>query len=243
MSLGVPPDLLVATHAAMADETVHARDAFALASAYAGHRVGPGRLAIDHALSARAPLDIVETAILEGCIGETMAAVEAAEAMAHATDPAVREALGRVTVDETRHAELAWRFVQWVLEHGEPTLSEAVRTRLMLVAEREAAASVRGGAENAEDEPVLLAHGVLGERARGEIRKRVLSDVILPCARALGARRTSTLSRDRSFERPLASERRAAARETHPQEMGALMHRLREKASDLFDPIAVAFGA
>ena len=86
LSLGAPPELLVQTHAAMTDETVHARDAFALASAYAGRAVGPGALDVGAALSSRTPLDIVRTTILEGCIGETVAAVEAAEAREHATD-------------------------------------------------------------------------------------------------------------------------------------------------------------
>jgi hypothetical protein len=186
LSLGAPPELLVATHAAMADETVHARDAFALASAYAGKPLGPGNLDIGAALGARTPLDIVRTAILEGCIGETVAAVEAAEALAHATDPAVREALARVTVDETRHAELAWRFVQWVLEHGDPALRTETATVLVGIVGSEAAACPAITEERAlPSTATLRAHGFVSEATRNDIRRRVLGEVVLPCARAL----------------------------------------------------------
>jgi hypothetical protein len=100
LSLGAPPELVTRTHRAMADETAHARDAFGLAAAYLGRPVGPGKLDTRSALEGRSPVEIVRTAILEGCIGETVAAVEAAEALAHATDPVVRRVLARVTQDE-----------------------------------------------------------------------------------------------------------------------------------------------
>src|SRR5260221_3062311 len=114
LSLGAPPDLVRGAQEAMADETQHARDAFALASAYAGRPVGPGALDVSRALSSSEPVEVVRTAILEGCIGETVVAVEAAEALATAEDEAGRSALQRVVADETRHAELVSRFGQWM---------------------------------------------------------------------------------------------------------------------------------
>jgi hypothetical protein len=186
LSLGAPPELLVATQSAMADETQHAKDAFALASAYSGAPVGPGPLAVDSALSSRSPLEIVRTAILEGCIGETVAAVEAAEALAHSTDEAVRDVLARVAVEEQRHAELAWRFVKWVLDAGPPELRAAARRELVGIVEAEIAEGMsRDGLLSEASDAALLAHGILPESTRREIRRRVLSDVIAPCARAL----------------------------------------------------------
>jgi hypothetical protein len=196
LSLGAPPDLLMQAHQALADETAHARDAFALASAYAGRPVGPGSLDVGGALAARTPLAIVTTAILEGCIGETVAAVEATEALAHATDPAVRTALERIAVDETRHAELAWRFVQWVLRAGDADLREHLSTHLVaqfeseLEAARATTAPVTRAANSAAD-AARRAHGVLDEATRQEIRRRVLAEVALPCAQALIASGTS----------------------------------------------------
>jgi hypothetical protein len=188
LALGAPPELLNDTHAAMADETVHARDAFALASAYAGRTMGPGALDVDRALSERERADVVRTAILEGCIGETVAAVEAAEALTYAEDPAVRAALERVVRDETRHAELAWRFVKWVIESNPSGLRDAALEALSTVVASELAASpIPAAARQAPPQAALLAHGALDIETRRELRRRVLADVIEPCAGALVA--------------------------------------------------------
>ena len=186
LSLGAPPDLLVATHAALADETAHARDAFALASAYAGTALGPGPLGTEGAMEARSAADIVETTVLEGCIGETVAALEAAEALAHATDPAVIAALSRVVEDETKHAELAFRFVRWALE------TSTLPARALL-AQRILEQLVVEGLDDAERlhdnaaATLLARHGLLPEHTRSMVRRRALSDVVAPCLTALVA--------------------------------------------------------
>lgn len=115
LALGAAPELVARLNAALADETRHARTCFGFASAYAGAAVGPGPLDIDGALEGRDPRTILMTAIVEGCVGETVAALEAAEGAARATDPVVRAALAGIAVDEARHAELAWDFVAWSL--------------------------------------------------------------------------------------------------------------------------------
>lgn len=189
LSLGAPPELLARTQQAMQDETLHARDAFALASRYAGAPVGPGALAIEGSVSSRSPLEIVATAILEGCIGETVAAVEAAECLAHASDPAVREVLSRVARDETRHAELAWQFVRWVLAEGPVGLRRTAASVLTGVVRAEIERSTDGflDVEEPAADPLLRAHGVLDLQTRAEIRRQVLAEIIGPCARALVA--------------------------------------------------------
>jgi hypothetical protein len=194
MSLGAPLDLVLRAQQATADETEHARDAFALAGAYAGHPVGPGVLDVGAALSSRSPLDIVRTTILEGCIGETVAAVEAAEALAHSTDPAVREALTRVSADETRHAELAWKFVAWTLTCGDAELRAGAASALVEIVRAQVAADLVDSAASPHAETALLAHGMLGSETRSEIRRRVVSEVVLPCARALVDRYGPTCS-------------------------------------------------
>jgi hypothetical protein len=65
--------------------------------------------------------------------------------LAHATDPAVREALARVTVDERSHSD---------------TVLPA-------------------------DPEVLRGHGVLDASTQSNLRRTVLSEIVLPCARAL----------------------------------------------------------
>lgn len=190
LSMGAPPGLLLEAQAAMADETEHARVCFALASAYAGRPVGPGALPMDRALDGGSAREIVVTAIREGCVGETAAAIEAAEAAAHAEDPAVRAALEKIAADETRHAELAWRFVAWAIG-VDPALRAAAERELAAVATEARGAAVaeaRGASATGEDEGRLLRLGAVGEALRREIRRRAIAEVVRPCAEALLAR-------------------------------------------------------
>jgi hypothetical protein len=183
LSLGAPPDLLVATHAAMADETEHARACFALASAYAGAHVGPGPLSLDGALAGGDAAAIVRLAVLEGCIGETVAAVEAAEAASRAEDPVVAAVLAKIAEDESRHAELAWRFVRWAIA-ADPALAGVADGAFAAALADELGRGARG--TSAEDE-AWMTHGVARGTVKAEIRRRVLEAVVAPTARALRA--------------------------------------------------------
>ncbi|WP_437961908.1 ferritin-like domain-containing protein [Sorangium sp. So ce119] len=181
LSLGAPPELVHAAQAAMGDEAEHARTCFELASAFAGRGVGPGPLAIDGALGGDGAREILVTTFREGCVGETVAAIEAAEAALHATDPTIRRALEKIAEDETRHAELAFRFTAWALER-DPSLASAVLDELAAArAEPPAPREADGGGP-------LLGFGVLSAQHRRAIRERALAQVIAPCAQALLAR-------------------------------------------------------
>src|SRR5690349_1693027 len=80
-----------------------ARIAFALATGYGSVPVGPGALSTLAAFEASTIADRIRTAFLEACVGETLAAVEVAEAAARAVDPVVRGALAAIAEDETEH--------------------------------------------------------------------------------------------------------------------------------------------
>ncbi|WP_044986242.1 ferritin-like domain-containing protein [Sorangium cellulosum] len=197
LSLGAPPELVGAAQAAMGDEAEHARLCFALASAFAGRGVGPGPLAIDGALGGEGAREILVTTLREGCIGETIAAIEAAEAALHATDPAVRRALETIAEDETRHAELAFRFAAWAIER-DPSLASAVADELAAAASEPAPATPDDAARSG-----LLGFGVLSPAHRRTLRERALAQVVAPCARALLAR-----GGERSGPRPAAGPQR-----------------------------------
>ncbi len=183
LSLGAPPGLVERTHAALADETRHARFAFALASAYAERSIGPGALDMTAVLDDASPRAVFERLVREGCIGETVAALEAAEAREHATDPAVRAVLETIARDETRHAELAWRTLSWAL--GSATLGGAARDALELVF---AAPSEVAGEPDARSASELLANGVVNGAFAVELRRDALERAVRPCALALRAR-------------------------------------------------------
>lgn len=180
LALGAPAELVSSAASAMNDEIEHARACFELARRHRDDDVGPGPLSMDSALEGTDLESVMLGTIAEGCIGETIAAIEAAEAAAHCEDGAARGVLERIAADETRHAELAWRFVAWALESGPAALRERARVAFSSELQRASA----GGAPSGLDRE-LARHGLIAPALRGELRQRVLSEVIAPCARAL----------------------------------------------------------
>jgi hypothetical protein len=182
LALGAPASLVEAANAAMADETTHARLAFAVASAYAGRALGAGALSIDGSLEATSLRDVVVATIREGCVGETMSAIQATETLSYVTDPALRDVLAAIAEDETRHAALAWQFVKWAIEHGDEEVRRAARAEFARVAgETDRSSSSPLDARELE----LLAGGAMPERLAEHIRAQCVRRVVLPCAEAL----------------------------------------------------------
>lgn len=188
MSLGAPADLLLRASAAMQDEVRHARDCFALARRYAGSDVGPGPLPVHGALDDFDLRSVVLSTIAEGCIGETVAALEAAEALAHCEEPQARAALERISAEETRHAELAWQFVAWALANGPASLKLEVK---LAFESAHLCSSESPPPQISAEARRLLRYGQMSADLRQALRRRVLAEVIAPCARALleGGRR------------------------------------------------------
>jgi hypothetical protein len=183
LALGAPAELIEAANAAIAEETAHARLAFAVASAFAGRALGPGPLAIDGALETTSLEEVVVATIREGCIGETVSAVHATEALFYVDDPALRQVLSRIAEDETRHAQLAWRFVRWALEIGDAELRSAVRAEFAR-AKRSIAACTSISSLDA-NELELVRGGALPKRLAARVHAECVLHVIAPCAEAL----------------------------------------------------------
>jgi hypothetical protein len=182
LSLGAPAELVERAHRAFADETRHARICFAFASAHAGEPVGPGALDVSQALNDGRFEHIVCTAILEGCVGETLAAAEAREAAANASDPRVAAALHAIAEDEAEHAALAWRFVAWAIDAADAEARAAIHRELARVASSAAPAVT-------DDAPLELArHGFVVGARRVELRAQVMAEVVAPCAHLVAAR-------------------------------------------------------
>jgi hypothetical protein len=189
LSLGAPADLLERTHRAMADETRHARLAFAVASAHGAEPVGPGPLGIDGALAGADDVaTFVRLLVREGCVGETVASLEAAELAERAEDPAIRQVLDAIAADEAAHAELAWRAARWALDALGDEARRAVAAELARV-EREIAEGAAPAAT--DDDAVLARHGVATDGVRSALRREALCRAIAPCLRALVAAPTA----------------------------------------------------
>jgi hypothetical protein len=181
LAFGAPPALVEQAQAAMADETRHAKICFALASAYAGRAIGPGPLEMTGVNLATDLASSALTAFIEGCIGETVAAAEANEAAAHATDPTIAAVLAGIAEDEARHAALAWRFIAWALASFAPGAKARMLEVLSSAAER-ALESPSPGA-HAVELPTL---GFLTVPRRAQLRTEVLLQVVGPCLATLG---------------------------------------------------------
>lgn len=177
MEHGAPAELLSDAQQAGLDEVRHALDAFALASAYAGATVAPGPMDLSGVvITGRSLVEVAVACVEEGCIGETLAAVEAAHRLVQTTDPAVARALRRVVEDEGRHAAMAWRALSWLLEVGGEPVREAVEATFSAGLER---------AEGPEEVGGAVRHGLLRRSARQAAFQQAWSDVIQPAWKAL----------------------------------------------------------
>jgi hypothetical protein len=116
LALGAPVALIEASQQAALDELEHARFCFAQASQWLGHSVTAGPLALSDAFANPSFAEFVRTNLLEGCIGETLAALQMNERARLSADSALSAALLAIGEDEARHAELAFRILSWCLE-------------------------------------------------------------------------------------------------------------------------------
>lgn len=130
MSLGAPAELLRDVQLAALDELRHADFFFELASRQAGQRLEPGALDVAGALDDFSLAGLIESNLLEGCIGETLAAEQLRERAARSSDAALQAELLQIADDETRHAALAFRILRWCRERA-PELTRAVLSRVL----------------------------------------------------------------------------------------------------------------
>ncbi len=185
LSFGAPPALLTAVHVAAIEEVEHARRCFLLAGRYAGTPVAPGPLSLHDAGALETTLArFAADAVAEGCVAESLGALEAADAAEGAQDDEARALQQRIATDESRHAELAFRLVRWALDRGDPAVAPAVAGAF------DAADAALGPCPAADpDEDALRAHGRLTARRRWELRERAFAELIAPARAALLERR------------------------------------------------------
>lgn len=126
MSVGAPPEFVSETCEAIKDEVRHARACFATATRFLGEPVGPGPWSVQGAAQLqRNAAHILNAAIREGCVAETVAAHCVSHARSLAEDNQIRDVLKTIEADELRHADLSWRFVRWMLEATPASINSA----------------------------------------------------------------------------------------------------------------------
>ena len=182
LAIGAPADLVAAAYQAAQDEVRHAQMCFALAQGYSGAPMAPSAFPFDGTLALRSDLAaFAASTAREGCVEETLSAILAAEQLARATDPAVRQALAAIAEDEARHAELAWRTVTWTIAQGGAPVRDAIAAVLAELGGHPSRAA--GDIESPAS--ALGAHGRLDAVASRSARERGLQDVVRPCFAAL----------------------------------------------------------
>jgi hypothetical protein len=180
LAVGAPADLVADAHRAALDEVNHARICFSLASAFAGKTSGPSPFPFEGRVEVSADLEsIAARAVREGCIGETIGALFAAEQLALSEDPAVRAALAVIVEDESRHAELAFRFVAWAIASGGALVEAAVARAFV------EPVTLPDGGQQGEFAAEMAAHGRLDPARREAILRSALREVVWPCANSL----------------------------------------------------------
>ncbi len=179
LALGAPAALVAAAVRAAGDEVEHARACFGVAAAFALQPKGPGPLSVAGSLDGRQSLaEIAVAAVVEGCIGETCAALEATTAHALSGCPALSAVAATIAADEQRHAELAWRFVAWAYRTGGPDVRGAIATAFNQAPSLEVDACELDG-------EVLRYFGVLSAAEQRSTRERAWREVIVPARDAL----------------------------------------------------------
>jgi hypothetical protein len=138
LAVGAPPELLEGAHRAALDEVRHAKLCFTLASMYGARWEAPGALSPDALRSALCEKPaIAREALLEGCLGEGVAAAVARASSEGAEDPVIKNVLGGIADDEANHCGLAWKILAWCLETGGDATADAVAEALKALAAAE----------------------------------------------------------------------------------------------------------
>jgi hypothetical protein len=192
LALGAPPELLREVSRASADELQHARLCFGLARRFAGAEVEPGPLSIPKQALARLGDPVATTLALfeEGCVNESIAACEAADAAERCSDAEVRAVLETLARDERRHAVAAWTALRWLLDrHGErvaaPLRARVAALRVGRVREDDSADDPLAEVGLRTELGLLTELGVLTRSRRAVVQRRVLSELVRPLALAL----------------------------------------------------------
>lgn len=187
LALAAAPSLVKAALAAADDEVRHASFAVARASEHGGVPLEFGSLDTSGAADPHESFaDTVLACVREGCIGETLAALELTTLAEACTDPHLAASLRAIADDESRHAALAWRFVQWALAQ-QPALTSRVAATF------EHAVGCERDVEDVDDldaheRALLRAHGCLPRDERRALTREGLARLIQPCAETLLAR-------------------------------------------------------
>lgn len=181
MAVGAPPELLAGVAQASIDEVDHATRCFTLAGRFGATSLQP------QSLAPAAPRDsglaglAIET-FIEGCVGETIAALVAGRGARACQDEASKATLARIAADEAQHAALAWEILTFAVTR-EPSCAALLRAAAAEGLAR--ATAMARDVEPALNADELLAWGRLDEAGVARAAEDAWRDIIVPTLHAL----------------------------------------------------------
>jgi hypothetical protein len=211
MAVGAPPGLVLGAYVAAVEEIGHAKLSFKIAQAIAAtagteliaHQ-SIGQLPVPHSLEiSNTTSELAYATAIEGAVGETFAAFAAAVThhdafvalrVADDTDAAaltqIVDALATIMKEEGNHAALAWRTLDWAIDHpveGE-TKQEVVNAIKRAFKEQRVEVDSKfhtyGEVTDADNEPVV-GWGQMGTHRRSKLDHAVFNEVTEVLLRAL----------------------------------------------------------
>ena len=186
LSAEAPSDLLLLSQRASLDEIRHAEVCYRFASQFLGDDFEPGKLDVEKSLGKRNVQKIAKSTIEEGCVAETIAAVEAHFRANHTEVPMIKTALLQIALEETNHAQLAWTTVGWMMERF-PEVADVIEEAFSVEFEKRASgtlyddlASTDASGMDCGAEVSFRDHGVINPIARDQIGVQTIKDFIEP---------------------------------------------------------------
>ena len=156
--MGAPASFSRLAHGCAQDELRHARTTTRLARA---HGAEPARPRVAPSNARRSLEEMALENAIEGCVGETYAALVAAWQAAHAQDRSIAIAMRDIARDELRHAAFSWAIARWASGRLDADANARISS-----ARRNAVAALRRHVTRSEDSDVAASAGLPATRAR-----------------------------------------------------------------------------
>lgn len=187
MAHGAPPELILESTRAQADELHHTQMCFEIASQLANKSYSPGPLELT-GLAHVSIEALLEETIRDACINETLAAAEARFLSESACDHTIKSVLMTISEDEEQHAALGWKSIQWILEIR-PDLIETAESLF-----KSAHQKCLSMPQSSEHSKWVLDYGVPDQPTAQYLQNKIWKQVILPCQKSLFANIKETAS-------------------------------------------------
>ena len=182
MTMSSPASLLVGAQEAALDEIKHAKMCYGIAEKFLGENIQPSSLDVDGSARAQSREEVIQSVINEGCIGETIAAIQAQFGYHLAKQPLVKDTLKTIAADESNHSQLAWSTIHWAIERF-PDLKDIAEETFREQLDRQITSlnSFRiNHCYDCEQDSALRDHGLLLDEDEASTQKLGIQNVIGP---------------------------------------------------------------